>query len=75
MIDHDDVLVQLIRLLDRILTPPPPPHHSHERSIVNSDGHFLETLLITPGVIPDFICPVAFAACRISIRSPDHLPA
>jgi hypothetical protein len=46
MIDQDGVLVQLIRLIDRIPTPPPPPRRPRGRPIFYSDRLFLKALLI-----------------------------
>ena len=46
MIDQDDVLVQLIRLIDRIPAPPPPPRRPRGRPIFYSDRLFLKALLI-----------------------------
>jgi hypothetical protein len=46
MIDQDDVLVQLIRLIDRIPTPPPPPRSPRGRPIFYSERLFLKALLI-----------------------------
>lgn len=47
MITQDTLLVQLIRLIDRIPTPPPPTHRSPGRPIVYSDRLFLKALLIS----------------------------
>ncbi len=47
MITHDSVLVQLIRLVDRIPTsPPPPPRRPRGRPTFYSDRLFLKALLI-----------------------------
>jgi hypothetical protein len=46
MIAQDTVLVQLIRLIDRIPTPPPPSRRSPGRPIVYSNRLFLKALLI-----------------------------
>jgi hypothetical protein len=46
MIDQDGVLVQLIRLIDRIPAPPPPPRRPRGRPIFYSDRLFLKALLI-----------------------------
>lgn len=46
MIDQDGVLVQLLRLIDRIPTPPPPPHRPRGRPIFYSDRLFLKALVI-----------------------------
>ncbi len=46
MIDQDGVLVQLIRLIDRIPTPPPPPRRPRGRPIFYSDRLFLKALVI-----------------------------
>jgi hypothetical protein len=46
MIDRDGVLVQLMRLIDRIPTPPPPPRRPRGRPIFYSDRLFLKALLI-----------------------------
>jgi hypothetical protein len=46
MIAQDTVLVQLIRLIDRIPAPPPPTRRSPGRPIVYSDRLFLKALLI-----------------------------
>jgi hypothetical protein len=46
MIAQDTLLVQLIRLIDRIPTPPPPTRRSPGRPIVYSDRLFLKALLI-----------------------------
>ena len=46
MIAQDTVLVQLIRLIDRIPTPPPPTRRPPGRPIVYSDRLFLKALLI-----------------------------
>ena len=45
MIAQDTVLVQLVRLVERIPTPPPLPRRSG-RPIVYSDGLFLKALVI-----------------------------
>jgi Transposase DDE domain len=45
MIAQDSVLVQLVRLVERIPTPSPPPQH-RGRPIVYSDGLFLKALTI-----------------------------
>jgi hypothetical protein len=46
MIDQDGVLVQLIRLIDRILTPPTPPRRPRGRPIFYSEGLFMKALVI-----------------------------
>ena len=46
MIDQDGVLVQLMRLIDRIPTPPPPPRRPRGRPVFYSDKLFLKALLI-----------------------------
>jgi plasmid stabilization system protein ParE len=46
MITQDSVLVQLIRLLERIPTPPPQPRRSRGRPIFYSEKLFLKALLI-----------------------------
>jgi hypothetical protein len=47
VITQDTVLVQLIRLVNRIPTPPPPPaRRPRGRPIVYSDRLFLKALLI-----------------------------
>jgi len=46
MIAQDTVLVQLIRLIDRIPTPPPPTRRPPGRPIVYSNRLFLKALLI-----------------------------
>lgn len=46
MIDQDGVLVQLMRLIDRIPTPPPPPRRPRGRPLVYSDRLFLKALVI-----------------------------
>jgi hypothetical protein len=46
MITQETVLVQLIRLVDRIPTPPPPTRRSPGRPIFYSDRLFLKALLI-----------------------------
>ncbi len=46
MFAQDTLLVQLIRLIDRIPTPPPPTHRSPGRPIIYSDRLFLKALLI-----------------------------
>jgi hypothetical protein len=46
MIDRDGVLVQLMRLIDRIPTPPPPPRRPRRRPPLYSDRLFLKALLI-----------------------------
>jgi hypothetical protein len=46
MIDRDGVLVQLMRLIDRIPTPPPPPRRPRGRPPLYSDRLFLKALLI-----------------------------
>jgi Transposase DDE domain len=46
MIAQDTLLVQLIRLIDRIPTPPAPTRRSRGRPIVYSDRLFLKALLI-----------------------------
>lgn len=46
MIDQDGVLVQLLRLIDRIPAPPPPPCRPRGRPIFYSDRLFLKALVI-----------------------------
>jgi Transposase DDE domain len=46
MIDQDGVLVQLIRLIDRIPTPPPSPRRPRGRPIFYSERLFLKALVI-----------------------------
>jgi hypothetical protein len=46
MIGQDSVLVQLLRLVDRIPTPPPPPHRPRGRPILYSEQLFLKALII-----------------------------
>jgi hypothetical protein len=46
MITKDTVLVQLIRLVDRIPTPPPPPRRPRGRPIFYSERLFMKALLI-----------------------------
>ncbi len=46
MITQESVLVQLIRLVDRILTPPPPPRRPRGRPLFYSERLFLKALLI-----------------------------
>jgi len=46
MIDQDGVLVQLLRLVDRIPTPPPPPHRPRGRPVFYSERLFLKALVI-----------------------------
>lgn len=46
MVAQETVLVQLIRLVDRIPTPPPPARRSPGRPIFYSDRLFLKALLI-----------------------------
>jgi hypothetical protein len=46
MIGQDGVLVQLIRLVERIPTPPPPPRRPRGRPFVYSDRLFLKALII-----------------------------
>jgi hypothetical protein len=46
MITQDSVLVQLVRLVDRVPTPPPPARRPRGRPIVYSDRLFLKALLI-----------------------------
>jgi hypothetical protein len=45
MIAQDTVLVQVVRLVERIPTPPPPPRRPG-RPILYSDGLFLKALII-----------------------------
>ena len=46
MITQESVLVQLIRLVDRIPTPPPPPRRPRGRPYLYSERLFLKALLI-----------------------------
>ena len=46
MITQDTVLVQLIRLVERIPSPPPPPPRRRGRPIVYSEELFLKALVI-----------------------------
>ncbi|MBA2713890.1 MAG: transposase [Rubrobacteraceae bacterium] len=46
MITQDSVLVQLIRLIDRIPTPQPPPHRPRGRPVFYSERLFLKALVI-----------------------------
>jgi hypothetical protein len=46
MIDQDSVLVQLLRLVDRIPTPPPPPRRPRGRPVVYPERLFLKALVI-----------------------------
>ena len=46
MITQDSVLVQLIRLVDRIPIPPPPPRRPRGRPIFYSERLFLKALVI-----------------------------
>ena len=46
MITQDTVLVQLIRLIERIPSPPPPPRRPCGRPIIYSEKRFLKALLI-----------------------------
>lgn len=46
MITQDSVLVQLIRLVDRIPSPPPPPRHPRGRPVFYSERLFLKALVI-----------------------------
>jgi hypothetical protein len=46
MITQNSVLVQLIRLVDRIPTPPPPPRRPRGRPVFYSERLFLKALLI-----------------------------
>ena len=46
MITQDSVLVQLIRLIDRIPTPPPSSRRSRGRPVVYSERLFLKTLVV-----------------------------
>ena len=46
MIDQDGVLVQLIRLVDRIPTPPPPPRRPRGRPVFYSERLFMKALVI-----------------------------
>jgi Transposase DDE domain len=46
MITQDSVLVQLIRLVDRIPTPPPPPRRPRGRPVVYPEKLFLKALVI-----------------------------
>src|SRR5215203_5374814 len=46
MITQDSVLVQLIRLVDRIPIPPPPPRRPRGRPLFYSERLFLKALVI-----------------------------
>ena len=46
MISQDSVLVQLVRLVDRVPTPPPPPRTRRGRPAVYPDELFLKALVI-----------------------------
>src|SRR5215216_2942454 len=46
MITQDSVLVQLIRLVNRIPTPPPPPRCPRGRPIFYSERLFMKALVI-----------------------------
>jgi hypothetical protein len=46
MITQDSVLVQLIRLVDRIPTPPLPPRRPRGRPVFYSERLFLKALVI-----------------------------
>ena len=46
MITQDSVLVQLIRLVDRIPTPPPPPRRPRGRPVFYPERLFLKALVI-----------------------------
>ena len=46
MITQDSVLVQLIRLVDRIPTPPPPPRRPRGRPIFYSERLFMKALVV-----------------------------
>ena len=46
MITQDSVLVQLIRLVERIPNPPPPPRRRRGRPIFYSEKLFLKALVI-----------------------------
>ncbi len=46
MITHDSVLVQLIRLVERIPSPPAPPRRRRGRPIFYSEKLFLKALVI-----------------------------
>jgi hypothetical protein len=46
MIEHDSLLVTLVRLVDRIPMPPPPAKRSRGRPTVYSDRLFLKALII-----------------------------
>jgi hypothetical protein len=46
MIGQDGVLVQLLRLVDRIPTPPPPLHRPRGRPIVYPERLFLKALVV-----------------------------
>jgi hypothetical protein len=46
MITQDSVLVQLIRLVERIPTPPPSPRRPRGRPIFYSEKLFLKALVI-----------------------------
>ncbi len=46
MIGQDGVLVQLLRLVERIPTPPPPPRHPRGRPVFYPERLFLKALVI-----------------------------
>src|SRR3712207_3404689 len=46
MITQESVLVQLVRLIDRIPAPPPPPRRPRGRPVVYSEKLFLKALVI-----------------------------
>lgn len=46
MIAHDSVLVQLVRLVDRVPAPPPSTRPRRGRPIVYSDGLFIKALVV-----------------------------
>jgi hypothetical protein len=46
MISQDSVLVQLIRLVERIPSPPPPPRRRRGRPVFYSEKLFLKALVI-----------------------------
>jgi|SRR5215216_5565322 len=46
MITQDSVLVQLLRLVDRIPAPPPPPRHPRGRPYLYSEKLFIKALVV-----------------------------